>query len=72
MQSPRLGFLTHSQIVGIANEEEDLVYSRSNLHNPLQSVEEISEEQTPVCTPLQSVRNPMEVGSQGSQPGSNP
>ncbi|KAM3140027.1 hypothetical protein pb186bvf_007827 [Paramecium bursaria] len=46
MSSPRLPFLTHSQIVGISNDDEDLVYSASQL-SKLNAIREMTEEQTP-------------------------
>ncbi|CAD8176268.1 unnamed protein product [Paramecium pentaurelia] len=44
VSSPRVPFLTHSQIMGMNQDDDDMLYSKSVFNNPLS---EIPEEQTP-------------------------
>ncbi|CAK78403.1 unnamed protein product (macronuclear) [Paramecium tetraurelia] len=44
VSSPRVAFLTHSQIMGMHHEEDEVPFNRSSLNNPLS---EIPEELTP-------------------------
>ncbi|CAD8177501.1 unnamed protein product [Paramecium octaurelia] len=51
ISSPRVLFLTHSQIMGLNQEEDEVPFNRSALNNPLS---EIPEELTPSNLPNQS------------------
>ncbi|CAD8092925.1 unnamed protein product [Paramecium sonneborni] len=54
VSSPRVPFLTHSQIMGMNQDDDDMLYSKSAFQNPLS---EIPEEQTP--SQLQNQSKPL-------------
>ncbi|CAD8161654.1 unnamed protein product [Paramecium octaurelia] len=55
VSSPRVAFLTHSQIMGMHHDEDEVPFNRSSLNNPLS---EIPEELTPSNIHNSKVSNP--------------